>query len=272
MTDFISQYNSTPFQRTAHSISPLVSGSSSGSFSTFGDAFILLNARVIGANSYSPPIRLRLYSDESSIATDASRPAGDYNIDPSVALIGDIVFSSGVQINMDPPIIGITYESALTHYHVESSATTTHTIALTAYPIANDGTAREEFVIMESSVPNTGNGVSGSITTAPKSFIIISGSVNVQSRLRLYSRPASEVSSTEQTRGFDTASSSDKLIADMMFDVGGTQYPLVPALEAYTRLGSAYSVGTGEVGYILQNLSGGASDMTASLYIYSTED
>lgn len=271
MTDFISQYESNPFKRKTFTLATVSGSAVSESFSDFGGAFILLNATPVGATSYSPPIRLRLYSDESSIATDLSRAVGDYTIDPSVALIGDIVFENGARINMDPPVIGIAYASSLTYYCVE--AATNASVVLTAYPIADDSsTGREEFVIMESSVPNTGNGVSGSITTAPKSFIIISGSVNVQSRLRLYSRPASEVSSTEQTRGFDTASSSDKLIADMMFDVGGTQYPLVPVLEAYTRLGSAYSVGTGEVGYILQNLSGGASDMTASLYIYSTED
>jgi len=89
----------------------------------------------------------------------------------------------------------------------------------------------------------------------------------------LYSRPVSEVPLAEVTRSFDTQSQDGALlIADLMFDSASFQYPLVPVLEGYTWTKENYAVGTNQVGYILENRSGGATNITASLYIYSTED
>jgi hypothetical protein len=82
-----------------------------------------------------------------------------------------------------------------------------------------------------------------------------------------------EVPTSEVTRLFDTQTQDGSLlIADIMFDAANVQYPFVPILEAYTWTKETYDVGTGVVGYILENRSGGVTNITTSLYIYSTED
>ena len=93
------------------------------------------------------------------------------------------------------------------------------------------------------------------------------------SRLRLYSRPVGEVPLVEATRSFDTQSQNNSLlIADLMFDSESFHYPLVPTVEGYTWTNENYAVGNNQVGYILENRSGAPANISASLYIYSTED
>lgn len=236
----------------------------------FGGAFILLK---VSANE---PCRIRLYSDESSMTTDAPRAIGNFNISESVGLIADINLDTTLSLTFDPPIIGNTFSDGNTYYNISGSQAET-AVTFTTYPIGEIGdssTDRSTIVIRESNISNTGYGKSGSLTT-PKSFLILSASASTsQSRLRLYSTTVNNVPQTEIIRTFDTASvSGSKLIADFIFDSASFGYKLVPILEAYTWKDNQYTLGTGQVGYILQNISSTPTiNTTASLYIYSTED
>ncbi len=273
--DFITQYSLNKFQRTSTTFTKLTGQNiSSGSVTSLGGAFILLSAISSEASAYKS--RLRLYSDESSMITDADRTEGNYNLTASVALIADIVLTDSNKVTFTPPIIGNTFVGGQLWYNLSGSSAPIINVEVQAYPIRpnNDSTTgtTTPLVISGSSIPTTGYGVSGSIT-APKSFLILSGSSTVVSRLRLYSRPYTEIPALEATRSFSGQAADDSLlIADLVFDSASFKYPLVPVLEAYTWDKDSYLVGSGQVGYILQNLSAGTSNITASLYIYSTED
>lgn len=270
--DFLNQYSTYKFERTTTTFTkPAGQLIDSGSpKTTMGSAFILLNAKLSG----NAPCRLRLYADQTSRDIDANRPAGNYNISESVALISDIVLTNTTAFNFDPPILGNSLSGGQIWYHLSGSAPEL-SVTLTTYPIAtieSPELGRNAIIVQGSSIPTTGFGVSGSITTS-KSFIILSGSATSESRLRLYSRPVSEVPLAEQTRSFDTQSQNNSLlIADLMFDSASFKYQLVPLLEAYTWNQQSYLTSNGELGYILQNRSAGTTDITASLYIYSTEN
>jgi hypothetical protein len=205
---------------------------------------------------------------------DADRPSGNFNLTESVALISDIVLTDTNLLTLNPPVIGTTYNGGQVWYHL-SGSTSPVIVSLTTYPLSveNDSTSdKYTLMISASSVPTTGYGVSGSINTL-KSYLILSGSATSGSRLRLYSRPVTEVSLAEMTRSFGIpVQDNSLLIADLVFDSASFKYPLVPILEAYTWKSTDVSVGSNETGYILQNTSAGTTDLTASLHIYNTED
>ena len=268
--DFLTQYSTNQFQRTSTTFTRSSNPIASASRIDLGGAFILLSAQATGASG-----RLRLYADEASMITDANRAQGDFVLNDSVALIADIVLTNTNTLTFDPPIIGNTFLGGQLSFNLSGSQGTNTTVEIISYPIRPVGDSTDgnsAITITGTSVPTTGNGVSGSITTS-KSFLILSGSSTVESRLRLYSRPYTEIPVSEQTRAFGTQPSDGSLlIADLMFDTANFQYPLVPILEAYTWTATDYAVGSGEVGYILENRSGGTSNITVSLYTYSTED
>jgi hypothetical protein len=270
--DFITKYNNTAFSRTTtvltkENVLPYLNYS--GSLDTMGGGFILLGARFIGGNA---PAVLRLYSDEASMITDQSRLPGNYNLNDSVALITEINFENLSPINFDPPVIGNTFNSGRVWYNL--SASSQASIELQSYPIREIGDStngNQTLTITQSSVPTTGV-ISGSIIT-PKSFLILTGSATRQSRLRLYSRPYTEIPAEETTRPFTSQSNSGSLlIADLVFDSASFNYPLVPILEGYTWLSNQYEVGSNQVGYYLENISGVVGNITISLSVYSTED
>lgn len=270
--DFLTQYNTNLFQRSTTSfIKPSGRSISSGSILDLGGTFILLNAK----STTGAPCRLRLYSDESSMITDATRAQGNFNIADSVALVADIVLTDSNMLSFDPPLAGNTFVGGQVWYNLSASSAPPVTVNLSSYPIRPIGDSTDgnsSIVISNPSVPTTGNGVTGTISTS-KSFLIISGSSSKVSRLRLYSRPHTEIPVGEQSRAFGTQPSDNSLlIADLMFDTADFQYPLVPILEAYTWSADNYVVGTGEVGYILENRTGGTTDITVSLLTYSVED
>lgn len=235
-----------------------------------GGAFILLNAES------NKTTRIRLYSDSASVNIDASRGPTDFNLNDSVALISDIslIQGTGLSLDLNPPIIGNTFSNGDVWYHISSSFGPT-AVNLTVYDfgvVGDSTTDRTSLIISRSSIPTTGYGVSGSITTK-KSFIILSGSATTGSRLRLYSTRIEDVPSSEQTRSFDTASAAaSQLIADVIFDTGSFAYKFVPVLEAYTWEAGNLSTGTGTLGYQLENRTGATQNITASLYILSTEE
>ncbi len=240
----------------------------SGSVDTLGGSFIILSA------TSQRPCRIRLYSDQSSMLIDNSRPSTNFNISESVGLISDVVLeSTDNSFSFDPPIIGTTFSGGDTWYNISGSLSGDN-ITLTVFPFAIEGdstTDRRTLVMSGSAIP-AGGQVSGSITS-PKSFLILSGSATSESRLRLYSTPITEVPSYEVSRAFTTApTSGSHLIADMMFDSASFQYKLVPVLEAYTWQNDVYKIGTGILGYILKNEKATPETITASIYIHSTED
>jgi hypothetical protein len=268
---FLAQYNTNIFTRTT---TPITKGSgasiNSASLQSMGGAFILLNATA------NDTCRLRLYANRNSMVIDATRPLGNFNLSQSVALIADMfITASSPELVLNPPIIGNTFGGGELWYHLSGSSTSNITVNLDSYPIKPVGdstTNNTSIVVSGSAIPTTGNGVSGTITTK-KSFLILSASATSQSRLRLYSRPHTEIPTAEVTRAFDTEPQSGSLlIADLMFDSASVRYPLVPILEAYTWTATDYDVGSGQVGYILQNRSAGTTNITASILAYSLED
>lgn len=270
--DFLTEYRNNVFTRTTTTLNketfePFLNYS--GSLDSMGGGFILLEATLIGGNA---PALLRLYSDEPSMIVDQNRLPGNFNINDSVALITEIAFEDFTPIKLVPPVIGNTLDSGRVWYNLSGSSNVA--VELKSYAIRDIGdsiTGNEGLIISRSSVPTLG--VVGGNIPSPKSFLILTGSASRQSRLRLYSRPYTEVPAAETTRPFISQSNSGSLlIADLVFDSASFKYPLVPILEAYTWKSNQYEVGNNEIGYYLENTSGVVGDVTASLYIYSTED
>lgn len=262
----------TRFDRHLISLPEFDLGRLSGSIasSVLGGTYVILN---VSANK---PCRLRLYSDSASVSIDANRPSSSFNLDKQVGLNLEAVLTSpgANYITLNPPVIGTTFAGGTTWFNASSSLGPTQ-IQFEVYNIAANGDSalyRSELRISQSAIPTTGNGVSGSIMTK-KSFLILSGSATAVSRLRLYSTAVTNVPLTECSRAFGTQpEEGSKLIADFMFDEGNFSYKLVPLVEAYTWNENDYATGTGEIGYILANRTADPATITASLYIYSTEE
>lgn len=238
---------------------------------TMGSAYVLLNAKVVAG---TPPCRLRLYTDQDSRDVDANRAQGDYNINPAVGLIADIVLTDNNIINFDPPVIGNTFFGGDVYYHLSGSIGGL-SVNITSYPIGInlDSTQDRVSLIVSGTAVTSGSFDTKGTVTGPKSFLILSGSSTEQSRLRLYSRPVNEVSLSEISRSFSTqVNSGSLLIADLVFDSASFQYPLVPIVEGYTWENQNYPVGTGEIGYVLENITNTPTNITASLYLYRTEN
>lgn len=238
----------------------------SGSTTAFNHSYILLGVTA-GA-----PCRVRLYSDSSSMVLDANRSTSSFALNPAVGLILDTELDgSSLKFTFDPPIIGTTFSNGQTWYNINSS--TTHSVTITSYPIEFSTAGRTQISVSGSGLLTGSTGVEGNIYS-PKSFIILSGSATQsESRLRLYSRDISSVPNLEKVRTFGVEpATGSSLIVDIAFDSASLQYKLVPILEGYNL--NTYSVGENSVGYILQNISPNtaATNVTASLYIYSTED
>lgn len=242
----------------------------SASVDVFGGTFVLLGM------SAQRDCRVRLYTDKQSMDIDAPRAEGDFAIDDAVGLVSDVVITTAtMSLNFNPPLLGSSHELGNAWYKITGSIGSDNLITFTYFPLTDAGDAttdRSALIVSGASLPTTGNGISGSIAT-PKSFLILTGSANVETRLRLYSAPIDEVPLDEQARAFGALpSSSAKLIADMMFDSASYAYKLSPILEAYTWQNNLYSVGTNVASYIMKNESGGVSDVTASLHIFAVED
>lgn len=237
----------------------------SGSTVEFDKSFILLNV------SAQAPCRVRLYSDSSSMVSDAGRPTSSFAIGSSIGLVLDTELSASMlSLNFNPPIIGTTFSESKAWYHISSS--TAQTITFTSYPIEFSTSAgRTEITVSGSSIPTGSTGLEGNIVS-PKSFIILSGSSTAVSRLRLFSRDIAAVPNSEKIRTFGTEpASGSSLIADIAFDTPSISNKFVPILEGYNL--TQYSNGSNFVGYMLQNISTTpTTDITASLYIYSIED
>lgn len=236
-----------------------ISGASvSGSNSEFGSSYLLLGV------SATSPCRVRLYSDSSSIAIDASRPTSSFDLNDAVGLVLDAVLNDTLTITFDPPIIGTTFSSGQTWYNKSGSAAVT----LTYYPIEQINGGRQEIKIQEYVAANSSVGNEGTVT-APKSFLILSASATTQSRVRLYSVDSS-IPLAEIIRSTGSLpEDNSKLIVDMLFDSASYAYKLSPTLEAYNL--NNHPIGNNTFKYIIQNRTATTQAVTASIYIYPLE-
>lgn len=233
-----------------------------------GASYILLNV------SSSYPSRVRLYGNSSSIAIDALRPSSSFEYSASVVLNLDAELDSTTPyIEFVPPIIATTHLDQNKTWHYVQSPVNAQ-IAVEYYPIEFNTSSREFIPIPDYTGVSLGayQTSSGNITT-PKSFLLLSAlSDNTDVRLRLYSRPISDVPNYELTRQFATSSATGShLICDLLFDSASYLYRISPVLQAYNL--EEYETGNNRVGYILENLS--ASPQTgvyAAVQVYSLED
>lgn len=263
------------FSRLQTTITTGPQGIGSGSTQLMGGSYVLLNAST---NTF--PCRIRLYNDSASVNIDDSRVENNFDILNDVGLIADIVITSSNTLLFNPPILGFPFKDGDTWYNISSSTGTETTVNLQTYPFVQNGDSlsdRSTITISGTSVSPSGDGATGQITTK-KSFVILSGSANVRSRLRLYTSDISFVPATEIARSYGTTPLDDsRLIADFMFDTSSFSYKFGPVLEAYSYTGSrtntlAHVVGTGKIGYQLQNLTATTTNITTTLYIYTTEE
>lgn len=146
----------------------------SSSIQNMGGAFVLLDATLL----QSPPIRLRLYTDENSMIVDANRAPGNFNLSQSVGLIADINLTTTDTLTFTPPVIGNAVTGGLVWYNMSGSGLQ-QTVNLTSFTLSDIGDSeenRETIIFSGSQVPlTTGSfyGVTGSLLT-PKSFAILS--------------------------------------------------------------------------------------------------
>jgi len=235
----------------------------SGSLTTFGETYILLNVTV------NNPCRIRLYSDSGSVGIDNLRTTSSFDLSASVGLVVDtFITSQSYTLTFDPPIIGTTFSASQTWYNISGSNVTA---TFTYYPIKSDYASNTSLDFYATSIPSGFSELNNK--TSPKSFLILSASCNyADARLRLYSRSTSSLTSTEIARPFSTApTDASSIITDMVFDSASYAYKLTPIIQGYNI--QSYTSPENKVGYIIQNLSGGTmTDVTASLCIYSIED
>lgn len=238
-----------------------------GGTSEFGASYILLG---VSRTNTSNKCRVRLYGDSGSVAVDATRPTSSFDYSASVALNLDLEFSPNTSsVTFNPPIISTTYSASKTFYNIENVSS--DTISIKYYPIELLTGSRIGF---QTSSINLGAGgkLMGEVTT-PKSFIILSSfCTHANTRLRLYSRPISDITVTEQNRVYASPiADGSHLIVDMLFDSASYTYKMTPILQGYNL--ESYMVGNNRVGYIFENLSASPiTNATVAVTVYSVED
>jgi hypothetical protein len=171
---FINQYNRNINKRIQTTITKNIGVNIvSSSIQNMGGAFVLLDAKVL----QNPPVRIRLYTDESSMIVDDNRAPGNFNLSQSVGLIADINLTSTDTLTFTPPVIGHALTGGLVWYNMSGSGLE-QTINLTSFTLSDIGDSednRETIIFSGSQVPVTVGsfyGVSGSLFT-PKSFAIL---------------------------------------------------------------------------------------------------
>lgn len=233
-----------------------------------GASYILLNI------SSSQDCRVRLYGTSGSVSIDSARSTSSFDYSASVALNLDAGLTSGDRfIEFAPPIIATSHGNENnTWYNIENSVN--NELSIEYYPIELNTSSRTFINIPAYPGVNlAGFATSSGNIASPKSFLII-GSYSESSsvRLRLYSRPISDIPNSEKNRKFDTASATgSSIICDLLYDSASYLYRITPVLQAYNL--ETYPVGSNRVGYILENTSPSAqSNIYASVQIYPLED
>lgn len=261
-----------------------------------GLSYALLDIRT------SVPCRLRLYDNQSSMenAGEIIRSFGDLNISASVALIGDFSMSfSEKTYTTDPIMYAVVNDttSRLTYYRVEGAASppqiqiTRYLIEDSDYPagggaysVANRRTFK--FKIPSLNVNISASGALSGDASIPQTYLLVSASLsgsNNVARLRLYSNSSSLYDETEKFRKFENEpSASVPLIVDAFLSGSEITY-FVPKIVGANlqnmgsnltqlRTNPAKMQGNHELYYIIENKSSVATEVTASLHVYSLED
>jgi hypothetical protein len=270
----------------------LTNSSGSGSVS-IAPASALLRIR---ANN---TCRLRLYDNQSSLenATEISRPYGNLNIQPSVALVGDFTIGTTQDNFINPVLYSVTENPAGQLYYRISPNTPTE-ISLTYYTLTDTnvpptiGTPytvdnRRTIDILET-LPGTTAPVTGTLGVGdvPKTYLLVSASLTDPShiaRLRLYRRSDPLSDATELARPFlSEPSASTQLIVDMVLSGSNDMYFVPKILGANLEsMGTnlnlikgnrASFAGEAEMYYVLQNLTPVGDDVQVSLHVFSLED
>jgi hypothetical protein len=253
-----------------------------------GSAYALL------AISTNIPCRLRLYDNESSLnnATEIARDFSNRSIPPSIALIGDFILDAGAY-TIDPVLYGVVENPTdrLTYYRIDN---TPAIVSFTRYLLEDStiATTNRQNVPAITGSLSAGQLVSGTLASEQisKTYLLVSASLsnntNVLTRLRLYATTASFNSAAEKTRPFRTEPAANvNLIVDAILPPTDRTTYFVPKIIGANlqtmgnnlnniRLNLDAILGKNEMYYILQNIesSGGASQVTASVHVFSFED
>jgi len=261
---------------------------------SLGASYAILNIQT------SLPCRLRLYDDQSSrdSLTEASRSFGNTDILSSVSLIGDFSMSAPGNYTIDPTLYAVVknFTSPFTHYRVDPPIATTIGISNyviedsnllpdigTAYSISNRRTIKPISAYLSGSESKVG--VFSDLQT-PQTFLLVSASlsnINDIVRLRLYSTSGSLYDSGEIQRTFQTEPPPEShIIVDAIIS-GSSELYFSPKIVGanLTNMGdnillirgnSSLISGEPEIYFIVQNMRGVTSSVTASLHVYALED
>jgi hypothetical protein len=260
-----------------------------GSVTTPNRSYLLLS---IQASDHG---RLRLYSDASSVTTDAARAYGD-PLANGVGLIADVTFSGPDTINFTPASFGISHDlvNYATFYSVSSSVSPTFAIStftveddidpdpLTTYVTDNRRTLSWTATTAVSgsttgpTAPRyrTGGEISGS--SVPSTFALYSASINTAgARLRLYGIPLGEISQEEADRPSGTEPSNNSgLLSEIFFGTGITSIRSPYGFGAnVNNLVNTLSAPEKQISYIVENttVTDGIT-FSGGLGIYAFED
>lgn len=257
------------FSRKTVNITTAANGEASGSVSSLGGGYVLLNA-----STTSSPCRIRLYSTSQSVSTDRSRQQNDFSVDDSVGLISDIVLTSNNTLEFNPPILGLTLKDGATWYNISSSVAAQTTVTLQSYPFTADGDStsdKQQINIFTSAITTSSLGMSGSMTL-PKSFVILTGSIRQNIFIDPTFKDGTSFIGAPYTTSFNDGNGWDYLIAtksavDLNSSDGVTdQYPGVSNAVA-AKFGTR--TGDYQVGFVKQTISVSAGQQyRVSGYVY----
>jgi hypothetical protein len=273
-----------------------------------GSAYVILSVQA------DRPCRLRLYDTEESVSSsqEANRQFGDTNLSSSISLVGDFYITSSGRQSVDPVLYAVANDinSPVTFYRAETltddvfpnESDVRANITLTRFFIEDEevipqaGTPyvisnRRTLEFIEPDVP-AGNKVQGTLADTPKTFLLVSASLDSgqHARLRLYSIEDDIYDTDELNRSFDQAVTSPiSLISDVVLSgsnntiyfspktiganlntMGGN---LLLARERQVATNDEPAIsGKSEIYYILENLNSSQSTISVSLHVYSLED
>lgn len=269
-----------------------------------GSGSVDLNSSyVILSINTNQPCRIRLYENSASRddSTETSRNFGDTNISGSIALVGDFSMSLAGTYTTDPVLYAVTEANSLTYYRIEPASSQEITISTFTLEDKNvPPTVGTPYTVdNRRTLPDiTGSLASGSLITGtldttniPITYLLVSASVTGPSaspntgvaRLRLYHNTSSFSDVGEVSRSFDTEpSESSYLVSDMIISGGSYTY-FVPKIVGanlstitndLTQMVNNQTLidANAEIYYILQNMESTATDLTASVHVFSLED
>jgi hypothetical protein len=229
------------------------------------------------------PCRIRLYGDAYSRdePSEKTRPFISQSIPQDISLITDINLDTTEVFHLHPPVFGANLDNSVSemiYYTVNTDVISANTITFNRFIMEDSLVANLPNIITRKKTAITGSvspgGMfSGSIST-PKTYLLLQLVPNVSPvRVRLYAGETYRDNITEKNRPFTTEpSSSSGLIADMYIDTTATASltPIILGRNINDILFNS-ALASSVTYYTVTNLSG-ASDVSASLHMFSLED